>query len=100
MILSCNAIPDLAGLIEALILQWQQLPENWNHWKLALLIADLNQFSISFRCDCLRDIASLSCPWVNSVLGALEIPKEDYALEVFSFVQLLVLENSLDCRKL
>ena len=84
--------PESKEVIEVLISLWHQYPDRDYH-ELALLIGDLPKASCEFRCDCLRDLTTLSKSLIMSLLQALNFRDGKPHLGCIDLIGLLALEE-------
>ena len=87
--------PESEEVIEVLISLWHQNPDKDRH-ELALLIGDLPNTSCEFRCDCLRDLTTLSKSWIMSLLQALNFRDGNPDLGCIALIGLLALEKRIE----
>ena len=91
----CTIAPGAHELVEALIDVWQQHRDE-DYRELALLVADLPSISNQLRCECLRDLPSLTYSWVISTLMVLKFLNGNPELGIFTLTGLLASEEKLD----
>lgn len=84
--------PESKEVVEVLISLWNQTPDR-NRRELALLIGDLSNTSCEFRCDCLRDLSTLSKSWGMSLLHALNFRDGNPDSGCIALIGLLALEK-------
>ena len=87
--------PESKEVIEVLISLWHQTRDRDCH-ELALLIGDLSNTSCEFRCDCLRDLSTLSKSWGTSLLQALNFRDGNPDSGCIALIGLLALEKRTD----
>ena len=87
--------PESKEVIEILISLWHQTSDR-DRRELALLIGDLSNTSCEFRCDCLRDLSTLSKSWGMSLLQALNFRDGNPDSGCIALIGLLALEKRIE----